>query len=62
MLLDGKDPPQAIETYKAAKRLSEALGFSYRPADELARRPLEEIARRLAKLLCRAPPPLAAAC
>jgi hypothetical protein len=36
MLLEGNGSSQAIERYKAAKLLSEALGFSYRPADELA--------------------------
>lgn len=45
-MVDGKRSTQAIETYKAAKLLSEALGFSYRPADELARRPVEEIVQR----------------
>jgi hypothetical protein len=46
MLLDGKELPETLEAYKAAKLLSEALGFSYRPADELARRPIEDIVRR----------------
>src|SRR5258705_9155171 len=51
MLVDGKGSPQAIETYKAAKLLSEALGFSYRPADELARRPVEEIVQRVTAIM-----------
>jgi integrase len=51
MLVDGKGSAQAIETYKAAKLLSEALGFSYRPADELARRPVEEIVQRVTAIM-----------
>jgi integrase len=51
MLLHGKGSTQAIETYKSAKLLSEALGFSYRPADELARRPIEEIVERVTAIM-----------
>ena len=51
MLVDGKKSAQAVETYKAAKLLSEVLGFSYRPADELARRPLEEIVQRVTAIM-----------
>jgi integrase len=51
MLLDGKESPQALETYKSAKLLSEALGFTYRPADELARRPIEEIVQRVTAIM-----------
>src|SRR5229473_3116269 len=56
MLLDGKGSIQAIETYKAAKLLSEALGFSYRPADELARRPVEEIVQRVTAIMGKGTP------
>jgi hypothetical protein len=56
MLLEGKGSPQAIETYKAAKLLSEALGFSYRPADELARRPVEEIVQRVTAIMGKGTP------
>jgi integrase len=51
MLLDGKEPSPAIERYKAAKLLSESLGFSYRPADELARRPIDDIIQRVTSIL-----------
>lgn len=51
MLLDGKESPEVIETYKAAKLLSESLGFSYRPANELARRPVEDIVRRITAIM-----------
>ena len=51
MLLDGKESRQAIETYQAARLLSEALGFSYRPADELAQRPVEDIVQRVAAIM-----------
>jgi integrase len=51
MLREGKGSAQAMETYKAAKLLSEALGFSYRPADELARRPVEEIVQRVTAIM-----------
>jgi hypothetical protein len=51
MLLDGKELPETLEAYKAAKLLSEALGFSYRPADELARRPIEDIVRRVTAIM-----------
>jgi hypothetical protein len=51
MLLDGKESRQAIEPYHAAKLLSEALGFSYRPADELAHRPVEDIVQRVAAIM-----------
>jgi hypothetical protein len=43
MLLDGKELPETLQAYKAAKQLSESLGFSYRPADDLARRPIEAL-------------------
>jgi type II secretory pathway component GspD/PulD (secretin) len=33
MLLDGKESSPAMERYKAARLLSESLGFSYRPID-----------------------------
>ena len=56
MLVEGKGSPQAIETYKAAKLLSEALGFSYRPADELARRPVEEIVQRVTAIMGKGTP------
>jgi hypothetical protein len=56
MLLDGKGSIQAIKTYKAAKLLSEALGFSYRPADELARRPVEEIVQRVTAIMGKGTP------
>jgi integrase len=51
MLLNGEGSAQAMEKYKAAKLLSEALGFSYRPADELARRPVEEIVERVTAIM-----------
>jgi len=51
MLIDGKGSAEAIETYRAAKLLSESLGFSYRPADELARRPVEEIVQRVTAIM-----------
>ena len=51
MLLDGKESRQAIETYQAARLLSEAMGFSYRPADELAHRPVEDIVQRVAAIM-----------
>jgi integrase len=51
MLLDGKDRPETLEAYKAAKLLSESLGFSYRPADELALRPIDDIVRRVAAIM-----------
>jgi integrase len=56
MLLDGKGSPQAIEAYKAAKQLSEAMGFSYRSADELARRPVEEIVQRVTAIMGKGTP------
>ena len=56
MLVEGKGSPRAIETYKAAKLLSEALGFSYRPADELARRPVEEIVQRVTAIMGKGTP------
>jgi hypothetical protein len=36
--------------------LSEALGFSYRPADELARRPVEEIVQRVTAIMGKGTP------
>lgn len=51
MLLDGKESSQAIETYKTARLLSEALGFSYRAANELAHRPVEDIVQRVAAIM-----------
>jgi hypothetical protein len=51
MVLDGKESRQAVETYQAAKLLSEALGFSYRPAGELAHRPVEDIVPRVAAIM-----------
>jgi hypothetical protein len=51
MLLDGKDRPGTLEAYKAAKLLSESLGFSYRPADELALRPIDDIVRRVTAIM-----------
>ena len=51
MLLDGKEPSPAMERYKAAKLLSESLGFSYRPADELARRPIDDIIQRVTSIM-----------
>src|SRR5262249_55410078 len=56
MLVEGKGSPRAIETYKAAKLLSEALGFSYRPANELARRPVEEIVQRVTAIMGKGTP------
>jgi integrase len=56
MLLNGERSARAIESYKAAKRLSETLGFSYRPADELARRPIEEIVERVAAIMSNGTP------
>ena len=56
MLVEGKGSPQAIETYKAAKLLSEALGFSYRPADQLARRPVEETVQRVTAIMGKGTP------
>lgn len=44
---DGKVSRQAIDAYRAAKSLAKDLGFTYYPADELARRPLEDILRRI---------------
>ena len=51
MLLDGAESMGALETYKAAKLLSEALGFSYRPAGELARQPVEDIVQRVTAIM-----------
>ncbi len=51
MLLDGAESIGALETYKAAKLLSEALGFSYRPAGELARQPVEDIVQRVTAIM-----------
>jgi hypothetical protein len=39
-----------------AKLLSEALGFSYWPADELARRPVEEIVQRVTAIMGKGTP------
>jgi integrase len=51
MFVYGKGSPQAIEAYRSAKLLSEALGFSYRPADDLARQPIDEIVRRVTAIM-----------
>jgi hypothetical protein len=51
MLLNGTESPQALETYKAAKLLFEALGFNYRPAGELARQPVEDIVQRVTAIM-----------
>jgi integrase len=51
MLVDKRESAQAIEVYNAAKLLSEAVGFSYRPAEELARRPVEEIVQRVTAIM-----------
>jgi len=51
MLLDGRESTGALETYKAAQLLSEALGFSYRPAGELARQPVEDIVQRVTAIM-----------
>src|SRR5260370_28661632 len=51
MLLGGKERSAAMERYKAAKLLSESLGFSYRPADELARRPIDDIIQRVTSIM-----------
>ncbi|HKD30242.1 MAG TPA: hypothetical protein VKC66_30540 [Xanthobacteraceae bacterium] len=56
MSVDGKKSAQTVETYKAAKLLSEVLGFSYRPADELAGRPVEEIVRRVTAIMSNGTP------
>ena len=51
MLLDGNDRAEKLEAYKAAKLLSESIGFSYRPADELALRPIDDIVRRITAIM-----------
>jgi integrase len=51
MLLDGTESTRALETYKAAKLLSEVLGFSYRSAGDLARQPVEDIVQRVTAIM-----------
>ena len=43
----GKVSWPTVDAYRAAKSLAEELGFSYYPAQELARRPLQDILRRI---------------
>jgi hypothetical protein len=61
MLLDRKESPAAGETYRAAKLLSEAMGFGYQPADELARRPVQDIVQRVNAVMHTSTPPVVTA-
>ena len=47
MLLEGGENPEAAEAYRAAKVVAEALGFSYRPAHEIARQTAVEVVERV---------------
>ncbi|RVJ51261.1 integrase [Sinorhizobium medicae] len=47
-LLAGNDNESAFARYEAAVKLAQSLGFTYRPAAEVAALPLEELERRLA--------------
>ncbi|MBZ7921678.1 tyrosine-type recombinase/integrase [Ensifer adhaerens] len=46
-LLAGNDNETAFARYEAAVRLAQSLGFTYRPAAEVAALPLEELEKRL---------------
>ncbi|MBB5051887.1 MULTISPECIES: tyrosine-type recombinase/integrase [Afipia] len=47
MLLEGREPSQALEKYQAARLLCEAMGFNYYPVDELAQQPIPQILQRM---------------
>jgi len=47
-LLTGNDNETAFARYEAAVKLAQSLGFTYRPAADVAALPLDEIERRLA--------------
>jgi integrase len=61
-LLSGDDTERARAAYKVAQKRAEALGFTYRPASEVAQLPLEDILRRISAIRdVRTPPAVEAA-
>ena len=50
MISDGSATGQALAAYQMARTRAEALGFTYRPASEIAGLPLDEILRRISSI------------
>jgi integrase len=50
MLTEGSKTEAAMAAYKVARARAEALGFTYKPASELAQLPIEDLVRRFAAI------------